>query len=94
MVTVWAQCPTSGTTITATLLTLSGSTYTPRGSASTTAAGCTSSGFSRLSVALPDSTFALGSLTDSLVLRLTSSAAVRLGYGTTDVPASLTIGMK
>ncbi len=45
-------------------------------------------------MALPDSTFALGSLTDSLVLRLTSSAAVRLGYGTTDVPASLTIGMK
>ena len=95
--TFWVQCTTtSGTqTITATLGSLSGTTYTNRATANTIAlSGCTTTGFQRYSLAFSGmTTFTIG-LTDKLVLRLQANEPVRLGFGSTDVPALFTIGMR
>ena len=95
VLTLYAQCPSGSPTITVELLSLSGAAYTTRKTVTMSTSGCTASTFTRFSAQLTGMpTFQLGSLSDKLVVRLTSSAPVRLAYGASPVPATLTIGMR
>ncbi len=95
VLTLYAQCPTGAPTVTVELLSLSGTTYTTRKTVTMSTSGCTSTGFTRFSAQFSGMpTFQLGSLSDRLVLRLTTSAPIRLAYGATSVPATLSIGMR
>lgn len=93
VLSLYAQCPSTAPTLTVTLLTLSGATYTSRSVTSWPLTGCSGGGFTRFSTQLTAGTFAMG-ITDRLVLRISSSTPVRLGYGTNGAASALTIGMK
>lgn len=94
VLSLYAECPSTAPTLSVTLLTLSGSTYSSASDTSWPLTGCGASGFTRFSTELTAATFALPSTSSRLVLRISSSSPLRLGYGTTGAASALTIGMK
>jgi type II secretory pathway pseudopilin PulG len=98
VLTFWVQCVSAGTpSITVKLQTLSGTTYTLRATATAVSASggaCPTTGFAKYYASLPFSGFFQIALTDRVVVQVSSSLPIRVGYGTAGLPAKLEIGMK
>lgn len=93
---LYVLCDAGTPTLTVTLRTLSGSTYGSVQATGTQTPTCNGSTFSRVDVplAISGNGFTLGSLSQRLVVRTTSTVPVRLLYGVTAAPSRLVVGLK
>lgn len=92
--TLYVQCPSTAPTLTITLLRRSsGGTTSAFGSPQTVTPSCTATTFTRVdrTLSIPTATLAAG---EQLVMQVTTTRDVRLGYGTNEARARLTVGLR